>query len=153
MCDRQEFETCLIFLSNRNVLSMYYLTCLMVTFGTVLCISLAYHPADCDYSDTYYNVFKVGKHNCECNPRRAGQIKFENNKIQVCVGDQWKSLQYELPQLGNRSNPAVSCEEIKANRRCSKSGIYWITLKGKSISFKLLVFTFVPQNRKAAFLI
>ena len=117
-------------LSQRHPLNMHLET-LSVIFTSVLCCAFAHDPAECDYSETYYTIFKIGQHSCTCQPDRAGQLKFSDGKVLVCTGSEWKALQYEV-SYGSKSNPGYGCDDIKAkNVKQTANGIYWITLSGE----------------------
>ena len=109
---------------------MGYLIALSILLASSVCFTIGYDPSSCDFGETYYHVFKIGQHNCDCQPKRAGQVKFSAGKVFVCDGNQWKALQYEIP-YGSRRNPGFSCEDIKADLKQAANGIYWITLSGK----------------------
>ncbi|KAJ7321470.1 Saccharopine dehydrogenase [Desmophyllum pertusum] len=113
---------------------MGYLGVLSILLTSTLCYTTAYHPDECNYSDTYYNIFKIGKHNCDCQAKSAGQLKFDQGKVLVCDGHEWKSLQYE-EEYGSRKNPGFSCEDIKASANQAANGVYWITLSDSKVAF------------------
>ena len=108
----------------------------------MLSFAAASQPQDCGCNDMaqfhlVYPVFtsKVVQHNCSCQPKRAGQLKFADGKLFVCTGTEWKALQFEqsvqLVSYGSKSNPGSSCKDIKSNNPTLSDGIYWITLSGK----------------------
>lgn len=66
--------------------------------------------------------------NLDCDPSKAGQMKFTAGKIFVCDGKEWKALQYEESSLGSRKYPGSSCKKIKTDSRNAANGIYWITM-------------------------
>ena len=106
---------------------MGHLVALGIFFTGVLCFATAHdNPADCDQDET---TQVIGLSNCNCQPSRAGQLKFDNDKVFVCIGSEWKALQYET-SYGEKSNPGSSCEDIN-NAGRNTNGIYWITTNGK----------------------
>lgn len=112
-------------------LSMGYLAVFSIVLTSILCYTTAYDPGKCDYGETYYNIFKIGQHDCDCQAKSAGQLKFEEGKVLVCDGNKWKALQYEY-HYGSRYNPGFSCEDIRSSAaKQASNGIYWITLGGR----------------------
>ena len=80
-------------------------------------------------------IFKLGDASCPCNKAdHAGAIKYANGKVHVCLGTEWKAVQFDesLP-YGTRNNPAYSCKDILDNAGPGQQrtdGVYWIRLKG-----------------------
>ena len=109
-----------------------------VVVNSILCITTACHPADCGICETYNTIIKVGSHSCGCQANGAGKLKFDNGKIFVCTGSEWKTLQYE--EYGVKTLPGYSCKDIKDNANQSANGIYWITLDCK---IKFLEISFI----------
>lgn len=110
---------------------MQYLAVLSIIFITAINCTIAYDPSDCDFGDTYYSVFKFGQHNCSCEPKKAGQVKFAGGEVLVCTGSEWRALQFKPASYGQRSNPGYSCKDIKKTAEQDSNGIYWITSSGK----------------------
>ena len=108
---------------------MAYLAVFSIVLTSTLCYTTAYHPSECDYGETYYNVFKIGQHDCGCETKSAGQLKFDKGKVLVCDGNKWNALQYEY---GSKNNPGFSCEDIRSSSaKQAANGLYWITLGGR----------------------
>ena len=102
-----------------------------IVLTTMLCYTTAYHPSECNIADTYYNIFKIGQHNCNCQAKSAGQLKFDGGKVLVCDGNKWNALQYEYV-YGTKNNPGFSCQDIRSSlAKRATNGLYWITLGGR----------------------
>ena len=116
---------------------MGYLGVLSILLTSTLCYTTAYQrdPDECNYRDKYCrNIYKIDNHNCDCQAESAGQLKFDQGKVLVCDGHEWKSLRYE-EKYGSRKNPGFSCEDIMANSaNQAANGVYWIALNGKFCS-------------------
>ena len=120
----------LLFLGRFRRLNMGYLAVFSFVMTSILCYTNACHPDQCDCSDTYYNVFKIGQHNCDCQANHEGQLKFDEGKVLVCDGKKWHVLQYA--EYGTKTNPGVSCEDIRSSSaKQAADGVYWITLGGR----------------------
>ncbi|KAJ7321483.1 hypothetical protein OS493_034837 [Desmophyllum pertusum] len=63
-------------------------------------------------------------------------LKFENGKVYVCLGSEWKSFRLEGGIYGTETNPGYSCKDIlnKAGKQLS-NGVFWIHLKGSHDAF------------------
>ena len=90
---------------------------------------------DCD--QPVPTIFKLGDASCPCNKTdHAGAIKYANGKVHVCLGTEWKTVQFESsPPYGTRNNPAYSCKDILDNAELGQQhtdGVYWIRLRGTS---------------------
>jgi len=108
---------------------MGYPSVFSIVLTSILCYTTAYDPSQCDYAETYYNVFKIGQHNCDCQAKSTGQLKFDKGKVLVCDGNRWNALQYEY---GSKNNPGFSCEDIRSrSAKQAANGLYWITLGGR----------------------
>ena len=89
-----------------------------------------------DCSDPVSTAFKLGNASCPCNdPEHAGVLKFVNGEVYVCLGSEWKTVQFQeinLMDYGTAENAGVSCKDIhdKAGQQLS-DGVYWIRLPGK----------------------
>lgn len=113
---------------------MGYLAVFSIVITSILCYTTAYHPSQCDYSDTYYNVFKIGQHDCDCQVKHAGQLKFDEGKVLVCDGKKWNVLQFA--EYGTKTNAGVSCEDIRSSSaKQLANGVYWIALGDNRESF------------------
>lgn len=80
-------------------------------------------------------IFKLGDASCPCNKAdHAGAIKYANGKVYVCLGTEWKALQFENNSTyGTENNPAYSCKDILDNAGPGQQhtdGVYWIRLRG-----------------------
>lgn len=117
---------------------MGYLTLFSIVLTSTLCYTTAYNPAECDFGETYYNIFKIGQHNCDCQAKSAGQLKFAEGKVLVCDGSEWKALQYE-GEYGSRYKPGFSCDDIRAKSKQATNGVYWITLGGKIFLYSIIL--------------
>ncbi|KAJ7327798.1 Saccharopine dehydrogenase [Desmophyllum pertusum] len=117
---------------------MGYLGVLSILLTSTLCYTTAYQrdPDECNYRDKYCrNIYKIDNHNCDCQAESAGQLKFDQGKVLVCDGREWKSLQYE-EKYGSRKNPGFSCEDIMANSaNQAANGVYWIALNDTREAF------------------
>ena len=83
-----------------------------------------------DCNDPVPTIYKLGDASCPCNsPAHAGALKFSNDKIHVCLGSEWKTLQFAV--YGTEDNPGSSCKDIldKAGQQLN-DGVYWIRLQG-----------------------
>ena len=79
-------------------------------------------------------IFKLGNASCACNrPEHAGALKYDSGKVHVCLGNEWKVIQFE-ESYGSETNPGYSCEDIlnKAGKQLN-DGVYWIRLPGIKI--------------------
>ena len=108
---------------------MGYLVGLSILLSVSICCMIA---SSFGCGETYHKVI-----NLDCDPSKAGQMKFTTGKIFVCDGEEWKALQYEESSLGSRRYPGFSCKGIKTSLKDAANGIYWITLSGR---FTLLRF-------------
>ena len=102
------------------------------------------HAQDCveetlDCDQPVPTIFKVGDASCPCNKAdHAGAIKYANGKVHVCLGTEWKTVQFEnngYVPYGTRNNPAYSCKDILDNAvpgQQHTDGVYWIRLRGTS---------------------
>ena len=84
-------------------------------------------------------IFKLGDASCPCNKTdHAGAIKYANGKVHVCLGTEWKTVQFENSSsspYGTENNPAYSCKDILDNAGPGQQhtdGVYWIRLRGTS---------------------
>ena len=76
-------------------------------------------------------IYKLGDASCACNrPEHAGALKYDSGKVHVCVGSEWKAIQFE-ESYGSETNPGYSCKDIlnKAGAQLN-DGVYWIRLPG-----------------------
>ena len=76
-------------------------------------------------------IYKLGDASCVCNrPEHAGALKYDSGKVHVCLGSEWKALQFE-ESYGSETNPGYSCKDIlnKAGTQLNDS-VYWIRLPG-----------------------
>lgn len=99
---------------------MGYLVGLSILLSVSICCMIA---SSFGCGETYHKVI-----NLDCDPSKAGQMKFTTGKIFVCDGKEWKALQYEESSLGSRRYPGFSCKGIKTSLKDAANGIYWITL-------------------------
>ena len=80
-------------------------------------------------------IYKLGDQNCSCiSPAHAGAFKYVNGKVQVCLGSEWKTIQFqENGEYGTEKNPGLSCKDIKdkASGKQLNNGVFWIRLQGK----------------------
>ncbi|XP_068748630.1 uncharacterized protein [Montipora capricornis] len=77
-------------------------------------------------------IFKLGDASCHCNDAaHAGSIRYANGKVQVCLGTEWKTVQY-TSAYGTERNPGYSCKDILDNSAGQQlnDGVYWIRLRG-----------------------
>ena len=89
-----------------------------------------------DCNDPVPTIFKIGDAACPCNKaNHAGAIKYMNGKLHVCLGTEWKTVQFEgSSPYGTRNNPAYSCKDILDNAGPGQQhtdGVYWIRLRGR----------------------
>ena len=84
------------------------------------------------------HIFKLGSASCACDKAsHAGAVKYVNGKVYVCLGSEWRPIQYEqVVVYGTENNPGYSCKDIldKAGQQIS-NGVYWIRLRGKIVVF------------------
>ena len=87
----------------------------------------------CD--DPVPTIYKLGDQSCACNsPTHAGALKYVNDKVQVCLGSEWKTIQFEENyEYGTEKNPGSSCKDIKdkSSGKQLNNGVFWIRLQGK----------------------
>ena len=86
----------------------------------------------CD--DPVPTIYKLGDQSCACNsPAQAGAFKYLGGKVQVCLGSEWKTIEFEEADYGTEKNPGLSCKDIKdkASGRQLNNGVFWIRLQGK----------------------
>ena len=103
---------------------------------TAICFTIGY-DSSCGCGESgYYRGDEIN--NFDCQPKKAGKMKFAAGKVSVCDGNEWKALQYE-EKYGSRRNPGFSCEDIKADLKHSANGVYWITLSGKLFFFSFFM--------------
>ena len=86
-------------------------------------------------------IYKLGDASCACDrAEHAGALKYANGKVYVCLGSEWKSLQFQESYVyGTENNPGYSCKDIldKAGQQLS-DGVFWIHLRGKGCLFALI---------------
>ena len=114
----------------------------MKRFSQILCLAFfvtqtrsqncVEETLDCD--DPVPTIYKLGDQSCACNNAgQAGALKFFNGKVQVCLGDEWKTFQFEEDsEYGTKTNPGSSCKDIKdkaAGKQLS-NGVFWMKLHG-----------------------
>ena len=79
------------------------------------------------------SIYKLGDASCACNrAEHAGALKYDNVKVSVCLGSDWKTVQFEENHAyGTEINPGYSCKDIldKAEQPLS-NGVFWIRLRG-----------------------
>ena len=79
-------------------------------------------------------IYKLGDQGCACDSvLHTGALKYVSNKVYVCTGIEWKTLQSEETHpYGDEFNPGLSCKDIlnKAGAQIN-SGVYWIRLQGR----------------------
>ena len=109
---------------------MGYLVGLSILLSVVICCMIA---SSFGCGEAYYKVI-----NLDCDPSKAGQMKFTTGKIFVCDGKEWKALHYEEYSLGSRGYPGFSCKEIKTSLKDAANGIYWITLSGRFTLLRII---------------
>jgi len=83
-------------------------------------------------------IYKLGDASCACDrAEHAGALKYANGKVYVCLGSEWKSLQFQESYVyGTENNPGYSCKDIldKAGQQLS-DGVFWIHLRGNQTAF------------------
>ena len=85
-----------------------------------------------DCNDPVPTIYKLGDASCPCNSAaHAGALKFSNDKIYVCLGNEWKTVQFK-ENYGTENNPGSSCKDIldKAGQQLN-DGVFWIRLPGQ----------------------
>ena len=86
-----------------------------------------------DCNDPAPSIYKLGDASCACNrAEHAGALKYDNGKVSVCLGSEWKTVQFEENHAyGTENNPGYSCKDIldKAGQQLS-NGVFWIRLRG-----------------------
>ena len=93
---------------------------------------------------------KVREHKCDCTSKNAGVLKQADGKLLMCDGQEYKTLQFEVP-LGSKSNPGFSCKDILDNGGQTADGVYYITLTGEVSylrSFFVDVFQVMREREK-----
>ena len=114
----------------------------MKRFSQILCVAFLVaqvrgqncveEALNCD--DPVPTIFKLGDQSCACNSAgHAGALKFLNGKVQVCLGNEWKTFQFvEDIEYGTEKNPGSSCKDIKdkAVGKQLSNGVFWIKLQG-----------------------
>lgn len=119
----------------------------MKRFSQILCVAFLVaqvrgqncveETLNCD--DPVPTIFKLGDQSCACNSAgHAGALKFLNGKVQVCLGNEWKTFQFvEDIEYGTEKNPGSSCKDIKdkAVGKQLSNGVFWIKLQGVSGAF------------------
>ena len=86
---------------------------------------------NCD--DPVPTIFKLGDAACPCNnAAHAGALKYDNGKVYLCMGTEWKTFLLEADYGTGRTNPGTSCKDIldRAGKQLSNA-VYWIRLEGK----------------------
>ena len=79
-------------------------------------------------------IFTLGNASCPCDrAEHTGELKYENGKVSVCLGSEWKTFPFEESYAyGTENNPGYSCKDILENAGQQPSdGVYWIRLRGK----------------------
>ena len=90
-------------------------------------------------NETAPTIYKLSAASCACNQYdQAGSLKYDNGKVYVCWGKEWKSIQLQ-GSYGTENNPGYSCKDIldKAGQQLS-DGVFWIHLRGKGCLFALI---------------
>lgn len=111
------------------ILQILSLAFLAVRISSQVCVE---ETLDCD--QPVPTIFKLGDASCACNSAaHAGALKYANQKVYVCLGSQWNTLQFQESSYpyGTENNPGSSCLDIlnKAGQQLS-DGIFWIHLRG-----------------------
>ena len=92
-------------------------------------------------NETAPTIYKLSAASCACNQYdQAGSLKYDNGKVYVCWGKEWKSIQIQESYVyGTENNPGYSCKDMldKAGQQLS-NGVFWIRLRGKRCLFALI---------------
>ena len=86
---------------------------------------------NCD--DPVPTIFKLGDASCPCNDAaHAGALKYENGKVYLCVGTEWRTFRFESDYGTISANPGTSCKDILNKAKYQfNNGVFWIRLEGK----------------------
>ncbi len=71
---------------------------------------------------------QIGDDLADCVPAKSGAIRWHNGAIEVCDGNNWRTIFSGL--LGSESNPAISCKEILDVGDSRGDGAYWLDPDG-----------------------
>ena len=60
-----------------------------------------------DCNNPVPSIYKLGDASCACNrAEHAGALKYDNGKVSVCLGSEWKTVQFEENHAyGTENNP------------------------------------------------
>ena len=111
------------------MLTSFRILSLALLAVSVLCQDCVDVTLDCN--QPVPTIFKLGDASCACNkPEHAGALKYDSGKVYVCLGSEWKVIQFEA-SYGSETNPGYSCKDIlnKAGKQLN-DGVYWIRLPG-----------------------
>jgi hypothetical protein len=89
---------------------------LMVLYLAIYTISCVGNEA-CPTQESRNTLYQVPENSCSCNPNTSGTLRYYDNKLQICDGEQFVGVGDSRHEFGSEEKPAKSCNEIAEKQR------------------------------------